>query len=44
MLVPIDDDLYKELDEVAEELGLTTDALAELAIECFIKDIKNINK
>lgn len=41
MLVPIDDDLYKELDEVAEELGLTTEYVAELAIEHLIKSSKN---
>ena len=44
MKVPLDDDLYEELDKIGEKFGITTDALAELAIERFIKDVKNINK
>ncbi len=41
MLVPVDDDLYKELDKVAEKLGLTTEYVAELAIEHLIESSKN---
>ncbi|MEG0180752.1 MAG: hypothetical protein RR657_02585 [Peptostreptococcaceae bacterium] len=44
MRLPIDDDLYEELDKLAEKFGMTTDSLAELAIERLIKDINNINK
>lgn len=44
MQVPLNDDLYEELDKIGEKFGITTDALVELAIEQFIKDVKNINK
>lgn len=44
MRVPLDDDLYEELDKIGEKFGMTTDALVELAIERFIKEVENINK
>lgn len=39
MQVPLDDDLYEKIDEIGEEFGMTTDALIELAVERFIKNI-----
>lgn len=40
MLVPVDDDLYKQLDQISEQLGLTTEYVVELAIEHLIKSSK----
>lgn len=44
MRVPLDDDLYEKIDKTGEKFGITTDALIELAIEQFIKEVENINK
>lgn len=44
MRVPLDGDLYEKLDKIGEKFGMTTDALIELAIEQFIKEVENINK
>ncbi|XTR36660.1 hypothetical protein ACQQ2T_08830 [Paraclostridium tenue] len=44
MRVPLDDDLYEKVDKIGEKFGMTTDALIELAIEQFIKEVENINK
>lgn len=44
MQVGLDDDLYKQLDDIAEKLGITTDALVEIAVEQLIKSMANIDK
>lgn len=44
MRVPLDDDLYEKLDKIGERFRMTTDALIELAIEQFIKEVENITK
>lgn len=37
MQIPLDDDLYEELDKLGEKLGVTNEYLVELAIEVLIK-------